>query len=64
MLVLITQIAVVATAFVVLRSRVTAGQPDTAVRWAWFIVAYYILVVPASFFRTGWLFLAITATAP
>jgi len=56
LLVLITEIAVVATAFVVLRSRVTAGQPETAVRWAWFIVAYYILVVPASFFRTGWLF--------
>jgi hypothetical protein len=55
-LLFLTLAALAITVFVVDRTPATRAAPAAANRWLWVIVAYYVVVVTAALFRTGWLF--------
>jgi hypothetical protein len=55
-LLLVTLGVLAATLLIVHNTPARDGAPATARRWLWFIVGYYLIVVIAAFFRTGWMF--------
>jgi hypothetical protein len=56
LLLLVTLAALVATILIVDGAAATETAPATARRWLWALAAYYLVVVIAAFFRTGWMF--------
>ena len=55
-LVLVTWGVLIITVSVVHQRPVADAARAVSERWLWIIVGYYVIVVTAAFFRTGWMF--------